>query len=112
MVCSKCTNVARKSELSLLLRDGAQLIDPLLLLFHIDVLLDVHPQAGQLLEGLAAGVGEAQQLFRYLRLLLVRVTEAGIPAQKVKKKLQKRKDQIQTADICRMYDSTSTFVKM
>ena len=95
MVCSKCTNVARKSELSLLLRDGAQLIDPILLLFHIDVLLDVHPQAGQLLEGLAAGVGEAQQLLRYLRLLLLRVSEAGIPAQKDERKLQKGEDQIQ-----------------
>ena len=104
--------MVRKSELPLFLRDGAELVGPLhLLLLHPDLLL-LHPQTGQLLEGLAAGVGEAQQLFRYLRLLLLRVTEAGIPAQKAKKKLQKRKDQIQTADICRMYDSTFTFVKM
>ena len=73
--------MARKSELSLLLRDGAQLVDPLLLLLHVDVLL-LHPQAGQLLEGLAAGVGEAQQLLGQLCLLLLCVTEAGIPAQK------------------------------
>ena len=78
MVCSKCTNVARKSELSLLLRDGAQLVDPILLLFHIDVLLDVHPQAGQLLEGLAAGMGEAQQLPCHLCLLLLCVAETGV----------------------------------
>ena len=69
--------MVRKSELSLFLRDGAELVGAVHLLLHPDLLL-LHPQTGQLLEGLAAGMGEAQQLLCHLCLLLLCVAEAGV----------------------------------
>ena len=52
--CSKYRNASRKSEFSLLLRDGAELVGLLLLLLLHVHLLVLDPQLGQLLQGLGA----------------------------------------------------------